>query len=178
MKTGTILGANLAFLNLTSIASDMQTVNQPLDRWLGRRGIDVRLLLKNLRDRGEIRRFETVIYPEYGEPIDVELSAVSIMDTDNPCLGFVIRTRLTKKASRAPKDEELPRSLKEMTELVGHVPLKDLVRETTDIIERMCNRSGTEDDESESRIRRRNARFEPPESVREAQSLRINRSRV
>ena len=25
-----------------------------------------------------------------------------------------------------------------MTELVGRVPLKDLVRETTDIIERMC----------------------------------------
>jgi DNA-binding NtrC family response regulator len=36
------------------------------------------------------------------------------------------------------KNRALTRSVEEMTELVGRVPLKDLVRETTDIIERMC----------------------------------------
>jgi DNA-binding NtrC family response regulator len=30
------------------------------------------------------------------------------------------------------------RSVDEMTKLVGKVPLRDLVRETTDIIERLC----------------------------------------
>jgi len=32
----------------------------------------------------------------------------------------------------------LPRSTDEMTELVGRVPLKDIVRETTDLIEQLC----------------------------------------
>ncbi len=39
--------------------------------------------------------------------------------------------------TRAP-DRQLPRSVEQMTELVGRVPLKDLVRETTDVIERLC----------------------------------------
>ncbi len=33
---------------------------------------------------------------------------------------------------------ELPRSVQQLTELVGRVPLKELVRETTDAIERLC----------------------------------------
>ena len=31
-----------------------------------------------------------------------------------------------------------PQSLRDMTELIGRVPLKELVRETSDIIERLC----------------------------------------
>ena len=33
---------------------------------------------------------------------------------------------------------ELPRSASQLKELVGRVPLKDLVRETTDVIEQLC----------------------------------------
>ncbi len=135
---GEILAGNVAFLNLIAMASDLQTVKQPIDRWLGRPGVDVSLLLRNLRERGEIRQFETVIRPEFGEPINVELSAVSALDSDNPCLGFLIRRQLHRKAPTGDEETVLPRSLAEMTELVGRVPLKDLVRETTDIIERMC----------------------------------------
>ena len=135
---GDILAANAAFLSLVSMATDLQIVGQPLDRWLGRPGIDVNLLLRNLRERGEIRHFESVVYPEFGDPLDVELSAVSALDSDNPCLGFVIRRRVYRQTDSPKSDNHLPRSLEEMTELVGHVPLKELVRETTEIIERMC----------------------------------------
>jgi DNA-binding NtrC family response regulator len=31
-----------------------------------------------------------------------------------------------------------PRSVEQLTELVGRVPLKDLVRESTDMIEKLC----------------------------------------
>jgi DNA-binding NtrC family response regulator len=33
---------------------------------------------------------------------------------------------------------EIPRSTSQMTELVGRVPLKDIVRDTTDLIEQLC----------------------------------------
>lgn len=139
---GAILATNAAFLELVGVATDLQMVKQPLDRWLGRRPTDVSLLLRNLPDRGEIRRFETVVRPEFGDPVDVELSAVSVLDGDNPCLGFIIRQRgigrAAKKTPSSGQAEELPRTLQEITDLVGRVPLKDLVRETTDIIERMC----------------------------------------
>ena len=46
--------------------------------------------------------------------------------------------RLHAPAPRESGGPELPHSLEEMTDLVGRVPLRELVRETTDIIERMC----------------------------------------
>ena len=32
----------------------------------------------------------------------------------------------------------MPRSAEQLTELIGRVPLKDIVRETSDVIERLC----------------------------------------
>ena len=135
---GRITAANKAFLDLCSIATELQVANQPLDRWLGRPGVDTNLLIRNLRNRPEVRHFATTVYPEFGEPIDVELSAVSALESDEPCFGFVLRRQISGPRQRDIATDALPRSLEEMTDLVGRVPLKDLVRETTDIIERMC----------------------------------------
>ena len=135
---GRILAANKSFLDLCSIPTELQVVNQPIERWLGRPGVDVNLLLRNLRNRPDVRQFVTTLTPEYGEQIDVELSAVSALDSDDPCFGFVIRRQISAANGNRSMNGALPRSIEEMTELVGRVPLKDLVRETTDIIERMC----------------------------------------
>ena len=135
---GQVIAANRAFLEMCAVATDLQAVQRPFDTWLGRPGVDVNLLLRNLREHGEVRQFVTTLTPEFGEPFDVELSAVSALDSDDPCCGFVIRQHMGSSHRTTGGDGELPRSLEEMTELVGRVPLKDLVRETTDIIERMC----------------------------------------
>lgn len=134
---GRVLAANRAFLDLAEVAADLQVRNQMLDQWLGRPGVDINLLLRNLRERIEVRQFATTLRPEYGEPFDVELSAVSALESDEPCLGFIIR-RQYRPAPTSDPTAALPRSIEEMTSMVGQVPLKDLVRETTDIIERMC----------------------------------------
>jgi transcriptional regulator PpsR len=68
----------------------------------------------------------------------VEISAVAVVDGQLPCLGFTIRDvgrRLTADTRGA---REMPRSVGQMTELVGRVPLKDIVRDTTDLIEQLC----------------------------------------
>jgi transcriptional regulator PpsR len=56
---------------------------------------------------------------------------------DQPCFGFTIRN-VGRRLSDPRSGRQLPRSVEQMTELVGRVPLKDLVRETTDVIERLC----------------------------------------
>ena len=136
---GRIMAVNEAFIELCQVASEIQMINQPLDQWLGRPGVDVEVLRKNLRQRGEIRHFATRITPEFGAPTDVELSAVAVDHADQPCLGFVIRHVLRRNhAPGTSVSQPLGRTLEQMTELVGQVPMKDLVRETTDMIERMC----------------------------------------
>lgn len=136
---GEVLAANQAFMELAEVGSEMQVRGQPLDRWIGRSGVDFELLRKNLSKRTQLRQFVTTLRPEYGDPIDIELSGVAALDAKQPCLGFVIRRSGRKTESRAPKpDEPLAGSIQDMTELIGRVPLKDLVRETSDIIERLC----------------------------------------
>ncbi len=136
--SGVVLAANKAFLDLAQVASDLQVIGQPFDRWLGRAGVDANVLLRNLQRRSEVRHYVTTVRPEYGAPLDVELSAVQATDGAEQCFGFIIRPKVIRPTSGAEETPMLPRSLEEMAELVGRVPLKELVRDTTDIIERLC----------------------------------------
>ena len=136
---GRIISVNPAFLDLVQLATDEQVRGEPLERWLGRPGVDLNVLLANLRQHGSVRRFNTLMRGEYGATAEIELSATSILNGKQPAFGFTIRNvgdRLAMEAHAGPR--ELPRSVEQLTELVGRVPLKDLVRETTDVIERLC----------------------------------------
>jgi transcriptional regulator PpsR len=136
---GRILSATPAFLDLAQLATEEQARGESLDRWLGRPGVDLSVLTANLRQHGSVRLFATRLRGEYGVAADVEISAVSVLNGGTPCYGFVIRNvgqRITAAEARAGR--ELPRSVEHLTELVGRVALKDLVREATDLIERLC----------------------------------------
>lgn len=133
-----ILTANMAFLDLAELASEEQVRGQPLGRWLGRSEVDLNVLLANVREHGSVRHFGTVVRGEYGAIEDIEVSAVSVPHGEQPCFGFTVRNTGRRLTPDPRIRRELPRSVEQLTELVGRVPLKDLVRETTDVIERMC----------------------------------------
>jgi transcriptional regulator PpsR len=133
-----VLEANRAFLDLTQQASKQQALGQPLERWLGRPGIDLPLLMVTLTEHGVVRNFSTIIRGEFGSVEEVELSAVPALNGETPCYGFVVRSLGVRTALEGHRGRSLPRSVEHLTELVGRVSLKDLVRETTDVIEKLC----------------------------------------
>lgn len=135
---GRIVFANRAFLDAAQLATLEQVREQSLDRWLGRPGADFHLLSTQLREHGSVRRFATSLRGGFGSDIDVEICAVAVPDGDEPCHGFTIREVDQRKAAERVKAPEKPRSVEQLTELVGRVPLKDLVRESTDMIEKLC----------------------------------------
>lgn len=135
---GHVLSVNRAFLELTQLASEELARGESLQKWLGRSGVDLNVLISNLRQRGTVRLFATTLRGEYGSSSEVEISAVSISTGSQPCLGFTIRDVGRRLTNEALTTKELPRSAGQMTELVGRVPLRDIVRETTDLIEQLC----------------------------------------
>jgi transcriptional regulator PpsR len=139
---GKIITANHAFLELTQLSTETQVRGQSLERWLGRTGVDLNVLITNLRQRGSVRLFPTVLRGDYGASADVEISAVAVTGGEHPCLGFTIRDvsrRLVSEARTAMgAGREMPRSVGQMTELVGRVSLREIVRDTTDLIEQLC----------------------------------------
>ena len=136
---GRILAANSAFVELAQLASEEQARGESIDRWLGRPGVDLNVMISNLRQYGVLKLFATTLRDDAGATTDVEISAVSLPRAQQPCLGFTIRN-VGRRLSADPQQSAraLPRSVEQLTELVGRVPLKDLVREATDRIEQLC----------------------------------------
>jgi transcriptional regulator PpsR len=133
-----ILAANTVFLDIVRVGSKDQVVGQPLSRYLGRAGLDRNLLVDNLRAHGAVRNFATILRTQFDEQEDVEISAVSAPDGAQLCYGFTIRAAGRKVSERSSSSPELRRSVEQLTTLVGRVTLKELVRETTDLVERLC----------------------------------------
>ena len=135
---GRVVAANRAFLDLVQLATDEQVRNESLERWLGRPGVDLGVLVANLRQHGSVRFFATTLRGEYGSTTEVEISAVAVELEGQSWLGFAIRNVERRRVIDGRPTRELPRSVEQLTELVGRVSLKELVRETTDVIERLC----------------------------------------
>ncbi|MEQ1800670.1 MAG: transcriptional regulator PpsR [Gammaproteobacteria bacterium] len=135
---GLILAANPAFMDLVHAATEDVVRGRPLQQWLGRGAVDLNVLLVNLRDHGSIRLYATTLKDAHGGSVDVEISAVSVPKAGQPCIGFAIR-HIGRRMTKAIGEEKLlPQSVQQLAELVGRVPMKDIVRETTDLIETMC----------------------------------------
>jgi transcriptional regulator PpsR len=134
---GRLLRANAAFLQFAQIENEKLAQGETIDRWVGKSSIDFSILLTNLRQHKSLKLFSSVVRGEHGSPVDVEISAVALGDGGRPTLGFAIRN-VGRRLGETSLHPEIPRSREQLTELIGRVPLKDLVRETTDVIERMC----------------------------------------
>lgn len=137
-QDGRILSANSAFLELAQLTTEEQVRGESLDRWLGRPGVDLNVLIANLRQHGAVRLFATSIRSDYGSSTEVEISAVAVQQADQQSFGFIIRNVDRRVSAGSAPGRALPRSVEQLTELVGRVPLKEVVRESTDMIERLC----------------------------------------
>lgn len=133
-----IMTANTAFLDMIQIGALEQVVGEKIDRWLGRHAVEINVLFGNLREHSLVRNFATVLRGEFETAEDVEISAVSVVEGDQPCSGFMIRGVARRPSYVVNGRREMPRSVEQLTQLVGRVSLKELVRESTDVIERLC----------------------------------------
>jgi len=134
---GDILAVNRAFAEMVQLGRAELALGESLDRWLGRAGIDLNVLLANLRQRGHVKLFATTLRSQNGGSIPVEISAASVPHSDLGGLGFTIRDvgrRLVSEGGR----HDIPQSAEQLSELVGRVPLREIVGETTDPIEKLA----------------------------------------
>jgi transcriptional regulator PpsR len=133
-----VITANAAFLEMAQLPTEEQCRGESLNRWVGRTGIDLDILTANLKQHGSVRLFATIMHGELGELSEVEISAVTVMNGGQPCFGFAIRDIGRRLERGTAVEKALPKSLDHLTGLIGRVALKDLVREATDVIERLC----------------------------------------
>jgi transcriptional regulator PpsR len=133
-----VIEVNAAFVDLTHMASVERVRGTPLAAYVGRAGIDLDLIVAQIREYGAARNMATIVRAADGGQEEVEVSAVSAPRHDGDCYGFSIRIVARRSRDLPPAARDLPRSVEQLTELVGRMSLKDIVRESTDLIERLC----------------------------------------
>jgi transcriptional regulator PpsR len=133
-----IMAANAAFVDMAEMPSIDRVKGARLATWLGRPGIDLELIMTQLREHGSVRNIATILRGSAGAEEEIEVSGVAAPTAEGMCYGFTIRLvgRRLRDAPAIPRD--VPRSVEQLTELVGRMSLKEIVRESTDLIERLC----------------------------------------
>jgi len=132
-----VLNANPAFCEMVQRSTEKTVVGFHLGRWLGRPGVDLKIITASMKEHGMIRDFSTVVRGEYGQSQEALVTAVEALDGEVPCYGFTIRSVETRMIE--PEGSSiLPKSADRLRSLVGRVSLKDIVQESTDLIEKLC----------------------------------------
>jgi len=141
---GVIRAANDAFLGLTDAAHISTVRGRSLAQFLSRGAVDLKVLLDNAARAGQMRMYATRMTSAYGTQVAVEISATYLADRTHPALVFVIRDSSRAEALRKPGVGVSDDAVRSVMELVGSATLKDIVAETTDVVEKMCIETAVE----------------------------------
>ena len=137
-QDGNISSANDAFLKLTDSTHLASVRGRTLADFLARGGVDLRVLLENARRARQLRMYVTRILNEFKGEVAVEISATFLSDRPKPGYGLIIRDASRAEMLRKPGFTAGDDGMRSVMELVGSSTLKDIVAETTDVVEKMC----------------------------------------
>jgi len=133
-----IIAVNNAFVSMLGLSSAKEAEGRPIDSWFDRPNVDCSVLIANIREHGKVQRFATVLRTTYDQIENVEIAAVQTTHRGEPVYGFVIRSMSAALAASEVEGASLSQSDEQVASLVGHMPLKDIVRQTTEMIEKLC----------------------------------------
>lgn len=132
---GRVLSTNPAFLDQVQLTGASQARGRLISDWIGRPGADLGVFLATLRKHGAIRLMATAVRGEQGGTSEVEVSAAAPKDSPQ-YIGFILRD-VGRRVAQGPQGaRDLTLAVEQLTTLVGRVALRDLVRDTSDLVER------------------------------------------
>lgn len=141
---GIIRLANEAFLNMTDSASLAAVRGRPLSDFLVRGTVDMKVLVDNARRAGQLRMYTTKLTTDFSGQVAVEISATWLGERTVPAIVLVVRDASRADALRRPGFSAVDDGGRSVMELVGSSTLKDIVAETTDVVEKMCIETAVE----------------------------------
>lgn len=82
--------------------------------------------------------YATKIKTDFGTQLPVEISATWLDDQFEPVMALVFRNATNASTVRVDQSAAPDSNMSNIVELVGSSTLKDIVSETTDVIEKIC----------------------------------------
>ena len=139
---GSIQYTNERFLDLTNTSHKNEVIAQNLSDFLGRGEIDLAIMLENVMKSGAVKIYSTHLKSSFGTKIDIEASVSRNNSDTNGLIAFIVREVLSpsgrEEASKVHSKLEHSQDEVAAKELVGSATLKEIVTDTTDVIEKIC----------------------------------------
>ena len=142
-KDGVILSASESFLNLTDTATLSAMRGRSLADYLARGTVDLKVLLDNARRAGHLRLYSTKVTTDFDGQVAVDISATWLNDRTNPVMALVVRDASRSEALRSTM-ASTDSNMRNVLDLVGSSSLKDIVAETTNVVEKICIETAVE----------------------------------
>ena len=141
---GTIRAANESFLNMVDAPHASRVKNRSFGEFLARGAVDLKVLTENARRVGQMRLYASKLVSEFGGQISAEISATWLNDRANPAMVFVIRDASRAEPVRQSTVAVGGDGVRSVLELVGAASLKEIVSQTSDVVEKMCIETAVE----------------------------------
>jgi transcriptional regulator PpsR len=135
--SGLIKSVNEEGMALLGLTASSQVLDQNMERWLLRGAVDWGVLNTSLRQQRTVRNFATEVRTLSGMTLPVEVSAV-YLERPEPMYAFFVRDMDRRMQGNSNLAQSQAHPFAELSQLVGRRPIKDIVGETVDTIERMC----------------------------------------
>jgi transcriptional regulator PpsR len=133
---GQILAANTLFLDLVHAPSMGQVTGRNLGTWFSKTSLDLHVLFSRLAEEQTVRGFSTRLTDNLSGDRPVLISARRNPESSHTQLIFVAQPPAPERL--AIPTPGMPEQADGFANLVGRVPLKDLVRESLEVIEKIC----------------------------------------
>jgi transcriptional regulator PpsR len=135
---GTIVEVNSHFADLAGLTGKTQAIGRGIADWLGASSVDMSVLIARLKKLGSVRRFSSVLNDAQGNTVPVVLSAsvYASNNTQRIVVSIAENARPDTHFKLQPSGDV--GTATDFAAMVGRVPLKDLIRDAADVIEKMC----------------------------------------
>ncbi|MEX1235942.1 MAG: transcriptional regulator PpsR [Roseovarius sp.] len=137
-NSGGVTSANEAFLNLVDAADGRSLRGRQIADFMSRGNVDQKVLMDHAARVGSMRLYTTRIVGEYGGQRPVTVSATLLNSGYAPCYAFVFRDAQVSELPAVPGVATAEEEARPLMELVGSATLKEIVSQTTDVVEKMC----------------------------------------
>jgi len=130
-RSGVILSANEAFLDMAQLPSEAAARGKNLKLWMNDPGADISVVLNLLRKHGSVRRMAARLDGALGATTCVEVSAVGDKPEDFEVAGLLLNEAAGFSQARAPsagREEGMPTT--------AETSLDQIVRSSTEALER------------------------------------------
>ena len=111
---------------------------KPLSDFLARGIVDLNVLMGNASKNGKIQLYSSSLKTNFGMQIPIEVSVTHLSQKKHPSFGYIFRDSSRNQTDRQNTDTVSEKALQNVMKLVGSAPLKELVADTSDVVERLC----------------------------------------